>query len=227
MPFFRKVETDTDFHDDFHGTDGPIILRRFKREEWLPAQVAFYNACKDAGFPDSPDHNDPDSSGVGPTPFNNPNGIRWSTALGYLDPAPPPPQSYAAAQLHRAPHSVPGKPRHRGWRWRAARKGVIVEADQIILSAGAIGSPQILMLSGIGPKEHLQSLGIPLMADLPGVGQNLRDHPAVWVTWKTKEGFPLDGLAPRMQVTLRYTADGSQLRNDMKISMQSFATGRP
>ncbi|HEU0022870.1 MAG TPA: hypothetical protein VFR55_14540 [Dehalococcoidia bacterium] len=64
-----------------------------------------------------------------------------------------------------------------------------------------IGSPQILMLSelmlsvlmlsGIGPREHLQSLGIPVVADLPGVGQNLRGHPAVWVTWKNIEGFPL------------------------------------
>jgi choline dehydrogenase-like flavoprotein len=61
---------------------------------------------------------------------------------------------------------------------------------------------------------------------LPGVGQNLRDHPLVWVTWRTRPAFPLDGLAPRMQVCLRYTAEGSELRNDMKISMQSFATER-
>ena len=65
-----------------------------------------------------------------------------------------------------------------------------------------------------------------MVADLPGVGQNLRDHPLVWVTWRTKPEVPLDGLAPRMQVTLRYTAEGSPLRNDMKMSMQSFATGR-
>ena len=82
------------------------------------------------------------------------------------------------------------------------------------------------MLSGVGPASHLSSLGIPVVHDLPGVGQNLRDHPTVWVSWRTKEGFPLDGMAPRMQVTLRYTADGSPLRNDMKISMQSFATER-
>jgi choline dehydrogenase len=225
LPFFRKVETDTDFHDDFHGSDGPIIARRFKREDWLPAQSAFYDACKEAGFPDCADHNDPDSTGVGPTPFNNPNGIRWSTALGYLDPARHRlnltlrPNCTVQRILFQGNRAVGVEVESDGERF-------VVESDQIILSAGAIGSPQILMLSGIGPQEHLQSLGIPIVANLPGVGQNLRDHPGVWVTWRTKEGFPLDGLAPRMQVTLRYTADGSPLRNDMKISMQSFATGR-
>ena len=214
LPFFRKIETDTDFHDDFHGSDGPIIARRFKQEEWMPAQVAFYDACKAAGYPDCPDHNDPDSTGVGPTPLNNPNGIRWSTALGYLDPA-----------RHRLNLTLrPNCTVHRiifqgnratGVEVESGDEKFVVEADQIILSAGAVGSPQILMLSGIGPKEHLQSLGIHLVADLPGVGQNLRDHPAVWVTWRTKQGFPLDGLAPRMQLTLApqgvsmapYTAD--------------------
>ena len=64
------------------------------------------------------------------------------------------------------------------------------------------------MLSGIGPAAHLQEHGIPLVADMPGVGQNMRDHPLIWVTWRTKPEIPLDGLAPRMQVTLRYTAGG-------------------
>ena len=100
----------------------------------------------------------------------------------------------------------------------------LVEGDEIILSAGAIGSPQILMLSGVGPADHLRDLGIPVILDKPGVGKNLRDHPAAWVTWRTKPGFQLDGLASRTQLMLRYTAQGSDLRNDMKVSMQSFAT---
>ncbi len=225
LPYFRKIETDTDFRGDFHGTDGPIIARRFKREEWLPAQVSFYNACRAAGFPDSPDHNHPDSTGVGPVTYNNPNGIRWSTALGYLNPA-----------RHRLNLTVrPNCLVHRivcdGNRATAVEvesggETFTIDTEEIILSAGAIGSPQILMLSGIGPASHLRGLGIPVVADLPGVGQNLRDHPTVWVTWRTKEGFPLDGLAPRGQIALRYTAQGSHLRNDMKISMQSFATER-
>ena len=225
IPYFRKLESDTDFRDDFHGTDGPIIARRFKQAEWLPAQTAFQNACKDYGFPDSPDHNSPDSTGIGPTPYNNPNGIRWSTALGYLDPA-----------RHRLNLTIrPDCMVHRiifegnratGVELESGGQKFIVEGDQIILSSGAIASPQLLMLSGVGPAAHLRGLGIPVVRDLPGVGQNLRDHPIVPVTWRTKPGYNLDALAPRSQFCLRYTAEGSELRNDMIVIMSSFATGR-
>ncbi len=76
------------------------------------------------------------------------------------------------------------------------------------------------MLSGVGPAAHLTEMGIPVVHDLPGVGQNLRDHPIVFVTWKTKPDVELDGVAPRTQVCLRYTAEGSDLRNDMIIIMK-------
>ena len=223
LPYFRKIETDSDYSGDFHGNDGPIVMHRFKRETWLPAQVAFYEACRADGFADAPDHNHPDSTGVGPTPLNNPGGIRMSTALGYLDQA-----------RHRLNLTIRADclvrriifdgDRANGIDVESGGERFVIEAEQVILSAGAIGSPQLLMLSGVGPAEHLRGLGIPVIKDAPGVGQNMRDHPAAWVTWRTKQGFPLDGLAPRMQLTLRYTAQDSDLRNDMKISMQSFAT---
>ncbi len=223
IPYFNKVETDPDFSGDFHGSEGPIIMHRFKRETWLPAQTAFYAACIDAGYQDCPDHNNPDSEGVGPTPLNNPGGIRISTAMGYLD------QSRHRLNLTIRPECLVHRilfegNRATGVELESGGETFVVEGDEIILSSGAIGSPQILMLSGVGPADHLGSLGISVVKDAPGVGQNLRDHPAVWITWRTKEGFPLDGLAPRMQLTLRYTAGDSDLRNDMKISMQSFAT---
>lgn len=223
IPYFNKVETDPDFSGDFHGSEGPIIMHRFKRETWLPAQTAFYEACIDAGYQDCPDHNNPDSEGVGPTPLNNPGGIRISTAMGYLD------QSRHRLNLTIRPECLVHRilfegNRATGVELESGGETFVVEGDEIILSSGAIGSPQILMLSGVGPADHLGSLGISVVKDAPGVGQNLRDHPAVWITWRTKEGFPLDGLAPRMQLTLRYTAGDSDLRNDMKISMQSFAT---
>ena len=82
LPYFRKLETDLDYSGDFHGNDGPIIARRYKKEDWLPSQMAFYEGCKALGFADGEDQNNPDVSGVGATPFNNPNGIRWSTSIG-------------------------------------------------------------------------------------------------------------------------------------------------
>jgi choline dehydrogenase len=101
-----------------------------------------------------------------------------------------------------------------------------VEGEEIILSAGAIGSPHILLRSGVGPEAQLNRFNIPVVQALPGVGQNLRDHPIIYVTWRTKKDYPLDGLAPRIQMALRWTAEGSDLRNDLMIFMQSFATER-
>ena len=223
LPYFRKLETDSDFRDDYHGTEGPIVAHRFKREVWRPDQEAFYNACRSAGFADSPDHNHPDSTGVGPIPLNNPNGIRFSTALGYLDPARH--RLNLSIRANCTVHRIifEGK-RAVGLEVESGGEKFVVDGEEIILSAGVVASPQLLMLSGVGPAAHLGGLGIPMVHELPGVGQNLRDHPLVWATWRTNEDFPLDAMAPIMQVTLRYTADGSALRNDMRISMQSFAT---
>ncbi len=226
LQYFRMIETDTDFGtDDFHNSDGPIIVRRFKPNEMLPDQQAFYDACRAIGIPDSPDHNLPDASGVGPCPVNNPNGIRWSTALGYLNMA-----------RHRLNLTLrPNCTVHRivfegkkavGVEVESGGERFVAEGDEIVLSSGAIGSPHILMLSGVGPAAQLASFDIPVVHDLPGVGQSMRDHPTVPVTWRTRPEHPLDGFAPRMQMALRTTAEGSHLRNDIQVLMQSFATER-
>ena len=226
LQYFRTIEADTDFGGgDFHNSDGPIIVRRFKPSEMLPDQQAFYDACRAAGFGDSPDHNAPDASGVGPCPFNNPNGIRWSTALGYLD------MGRHRLNLSIRPNCTVQRLIFDGKRVTAVEvesggEKFVVEGNQFVLSAGAIGSPHILMLSGVGPSEQIEDAGIPLVHELPGVGQNLRDHPMIYITWRTKKDHPLDGLAPRIQMALRCTAEGSDLRNDLQVLMQSFASER-
>ena len=221
LPYFRKLEADTDFHDDFHGSEGPIVARRFKRHEWLPVQEVFYNACRDAGYADNPDHNYPDGTGVGPLPFNNPDRIRLSTALGYLN------QARHRVNLTIRPDSTVRRIVFDGMR----ATGVIVESggdtfmlqgEETILCAGAVGSPQQLLLSGIGPADHFREMSIPVLAELPGVGKNLRDHPEIYVPWRAKEGFRQDIGDPGIQVALRYRAHDSDLRNDMMIIM--FAT---
>ena len=226
LPFFRKLETDTDFSGDFHGTEGPIICRRFtNRDEYPPMQTAFYSAAKAAGYPDGPDHNHPDFTGIGPIPFNNPNGIRWSTNVGYL-----------SMSRHRLNLTIrPNCTTHRiifdgnratGVEVESGGEKFVAEGEEIVLSAGAIGSPHILMLSGVGPAAPLSDLGIPVVHDAPGVGQNLRDHPAFPMTWRTKPRIELDALAPRSELMLRYTATGSDLRNDMVIILNNFGTER-
>ena len=222
LPYFLKVETDVDFRNALHGTDGPIIVRRFQREEWNSDQQAFYRACRAAGYPDCPDHNEPDSTGVGATPLNNPGRIRWSTAIGYL--------SWAR---HRTNLTImAGYTAHRVLFEGKRAAGIEVEragdvtahrGQELVLCAGAIGSPQILLLSGVGPAEQLHGLGIPVVQDLPGVGGNLRDHPGNFVTWQAKQGFSLDGEAPMFQVELQYTARGSRNRNDVIIHPASHA----
>jgi len=224
--YLRKIETDVDFgHESHHGADGPIIARRFKPDNWLPDQRAFYAACRAAGFSDCPDHNHPHATGVGPIPFNNPDGIRWSTALGYLN------QARHRLNLTLRPNCAVQRLIFDGTRAVAVEvesggERFMVEGEEIILSAGAIGSPHLLLLSGVGPRDQLREFEIPLVHDLTGVGQNLRDHPMIYITWRTRPEHPLDGLAPRFQLALRWTAEGSPLWNDLMFLMQSFATKR-
>ena len=101
-----------------------------------------------------------------------------------------------------------------------------VGGDQIILSAGAIGSPQLLMLSGVGPAEHLEGVGIPVVLDSPGVGQNLRDHPKLYVTWRIRDGYSRGDAPARGGATLRFTAPDSEYRNDLSIVMAAFVAPR-
>ncbi len=217
LPYYRKLETDLDFQDDFHGSEGPIIAKRHRLEDLLTDQIAFYNACIDAGFPANPDHNHPDATGVGPYALNNPNGIRWSTALGYIDPA------RHRLNLTIRPNCTVQRvlftssgSRAVGVEVESGGERFIVETDEIVLSAGAVGSPHILMLSGVGDAEQLEAAGIAVVHHLPGVGKNLRDHPAVHVSWRCKPDFPIPPLGVGAQkVALRYTAEGSHLRNDM------------
>lgn len=229
LPFFRKLETDADIRDDFHGQEGPIPVHREHPATWQPIQRAFYDACLADGFLEDTDMNHPDSTGVGPIPVNNLNGIRMSAALTYLDPA-----------RHRLNLTIKADvlvrrilfdgDRAAGVEVESGGQRFTVEGEEIVLAAGAIASPQLLMLSGIGPADHLRSLDIPILRDLPGVGQNLRDHPLVTIELRVKPGVRLDTNGPRMQGGLRYTTAGSSFRNDMQIFPANYGgpkTGDP
>ena len=219
LPYFERTES-----DPLHDTTGPIRVRRHTQDELNPDQLALYTSALAHGFPETGDHNAPDSTGVGPLPMNNADGIRWSTAIGYLD----------KSARDRANLTVQGNSHVRRVLFDGRRAiGVRVEtsgrvrdihADEVLLCAGAIGSPQILMLSGVGPADHLSEVGVQVVHGLPGVGRNLRDHPQASVSLRTNDKYRLEGNEPVIQVGLFYTANGSQLRNDMLISAGSGVT---
>ncbi|WP_405146759.1 mycofactocin system GMC family oxidoreductase MftG [Nocardia salmonicida] len=216
LPAFRRLETDQDFASEWHGTDGPIGVRRYPRDQWLPHHEALYKAAVSMGFPEKADINAPEGFGVGPTPRNFGAGLRMSAAVGYLLSARE--RSNLTIQgdcevtrvLFDGTRAVGLEARHNGETFR-------VEADEIILSAGAIASPQLLMLSGVGPAEELRALGIDVVADRPGVGKEFTDHPAALVEVEPYPDavFPPDCVSS--SVTLICTAEGSSTRNDLHI----------
>jgi choline dehydrogenase-like flavoprotein len=146
LPFYRKLENDRDAQGDFHGANGPIWIERPRREAWQPVNRAFYDACREQGYGEVADHNDPRSTGIGPWPRNRRDGIRISTAIGYLNPA-----------RHRVNLTIrPFCNTHRVIVEGGRAVGVEVEcggvaqkilARRVTLSAGAINSPAILMRS--------------------------------------------------------------------------------
>ena len=223
LPFLRRMEADQDIHDDFHGNDGPMRVRRHKEEAWEPLMFAFRDACITEGFPSGQDMNNPDSTGVSPLPMNNVAGVRLSTALSYINPV------RHRLNLTIRPNALTTRilfdgERATGVQVESGGETFSVEGDIIVLSTGSIASPHLLMVSGVGPEEHLASVGVPVVHDLPGVGQNYRDHPQVGVTFSAQDDFQMNFEAPRTQLGLRYTATGSDLRNDMVLFPTTFST---
>ena len=225
LSYFRQLETDVDRHDKHYGSDGPIFVHHWDRERWHATQTAFYNACVDAGYPETPDHNEPGSLVVGPAITNDHSRVRFCTSLGYLSRSRHRINLKIRANCIARRIFLDGR-RATGVEVDSGGDTFTVEGDQVILSAGAVGSPQLLMLSWIGPAEQLTSLGIPVVLDLPGVGQNLRDHPKLYVTFRINDGYAVEERPARGGVAFRVTATGSHLRSDIGISMGFFVTPR-
>ena len=222
LPFFRKLETDLDFGDDpVHGADGPIPVRRIAQRKMLPVMRAFCTAALAAGFPATRDHNHPaTASGVGPRPINNVDGVRMSTAVTYLAQARGRPNLTIRADTLVRRVAIDGD-RAVGVEAERGGRGKLFAAREVIVSGGAINSAQLLLLSGIGAGGHLHEVGIPLVRDLPGVGHNLRDHPALALIYRIDPLEREESIVP-MQAGLLYTTPGSRFRNDMQINPMLF-----
>ncbi len=223
LPAYRRLERDLDFGEaPFHGDAGPISIRRIPREQMSVQHQAFFEAAKALGYPDCPDANDPDSWGAGPMPLNKLGRLRVSCAVGYLAPArirpnlTIRPDTLAIRAVIENGKCVGVEVRNPGG------ETDVLRARLVVLSAGAIMTPGILMRSGIGPRAELEALSIPVARDLRGVGKNLSDHPALAVTLTPKDEAMVGRDQPIIQSILRYTAPGSSKRNDLQIELVSF-----
>ncbi len=217
LPYLRKLETDLDFHDDFHGSNGPIPVRRARREEWSPVDHAFVRACLDAGFPEDPDMNGPRSIGVGALAVNNVNGVRLNTAITYLQPALARPNLTVRGDVFVRKVLFEGR-RAAGVEGTSGGQAVTVQAGEVVLSAGAVKSPHLLMLSGVGPADQLCKFNIPVIHDSPNVGQNFTDHASISLRFKASKDVKVDPLKSSWaHAALHYTATGSDTYSDMML----------
>ena len=179
---FRRLESDEDFRDQWHGSDGLIPIRRHPAHEMNRAQAAFLDGAVALGHRYVEDHNRPGAVGAGPTPRNVRDGMRMSTAVTYLALA------RLRANLTIRPDTVVAHIECSGRRATGIRllDGTLIEADRVVLAGGTYASPMILARSGIGPAAELQALDIAPAVDLPGVGSNLVDHPLVSIDLPTR-----------------------------------------
>ncbi|MGY1811593.1 mycofactocin dehydrogenase MftG [Blastococcus sp. SYSU D00820] len=184
LPVFRRLETDRDLPGSpLHGDRGPVPVVR-PAGGYGPAE-AFAAAAAGLGVPEEPDKNAGGPPGCGPLPMNVAGGVRISTAIAYLAP-----RAGLAALTVRGGVRVRRVLVESGRAVGVETDAGEVRAAEVVLAAGAVGSPHLLLLSGIGPADDLRALGIDVVADVPGVGEGLSDHPTVQVPWQPRPGLP-------------------------------------
>jgi choline dehydrogenase len=221
LPAFKRLERDLDKRDEWHGQDGPVPIRRHPREELVPWQAAFIDACAELGFPACPDHNAPSPTGHGSHPMNKIAGERMSAARCYLtdEVRRRPNLRLRARTLVRRVLSQ--SRRVTGVEVETDGRVEVVRTSRVILSAGAIATPGILLRSGIGPRAQVERLGVELVTDLPAVGARLLDHPGAAI-FLVPRAYPANFEHPLIQTMMRYTSEDSPYPNDMQLQPGSF-----
>jgi choline dehydrogenase len=192
LPYFIKSEDNVRGASEYHGAGGP--LRVSEQRSPRPMSRRLIAASEAAGIPHIADYNGPEQDGVSMFQVTQKNGRRFSAADAYLRPALGRPNLEVRTGVAVLGIELDGT-RAVGVRLRKGRRGEeVVRAErEVLLSAGAIGSPQLLLLSGIGPADELRVAGVESRHDLPGVGRNLQDHPFVTVLWEVSDRDTLYG----------------------------------
>lgn len=202
LPALRRIESDQDFPDSpLHGANGPLYVKRLFRldmEASEPVQ-AFMDAAVAMGLPLCPDLNVPDPLGVCGSAYNIKDGIRQSTAVAYLAPARGRPNLQIVAEATVTSLSVVGR-RVEQVIYEQGGNTYTAFGDEVVLSAGVYHTPQILMLSGVGPVKELDRLGIPVVHSLEGVGENYQDHATISMTFEGLTEFRPEWIVPRFRL---------------------------
>jgi choline dehydrogenase-like flavoprotein len=217
LPYFKKSEHNEDFHDEHHGQGGPLNVAHLRSMN--PFQEIYLEAARQAGFKLTRDFNGADQEGIGIHQVTQKNGERWNAARAYLTPHLASRPNLTVITQARARRILFAGRRASGVEFL---KGGEIHAFQarreVILSAGALQSPQLLMLSGVGTGDELRKFGIPVIHDLPGVGKNLQDHPDYIFNYRAKS-LDLLGISPGG--AMRLMKDIGRYRKDRTGMMTS------
>jgi 5-(hydroxymethyl)furfural/furfural oxidase len=181
LPYFRSLESDLDYGTrELHGESGPIPIRRIGPHAWPLFCTSFAQAMRDCGLASLEDQNAEFGDGFFPSAFSNANDQRVSTAMGYLDAATRSRPNLSIRTDTLVDSLVMSAQAASGVTFRTSSGGrYLASAREVILCAGALQSPLFLLRAGIGDGQALRALDIPVIADRPGVGRNLQDHPAL------------------------------------------------
>jgi choline dehydrogenase-like flavoprotein len=220
LPVMKRIESDQDFPDSpIHGSDGPLYVKRpFMLDQPASAPVgAFIDRAQSMGLPLCPDLNVPEPLGVCASPYCIKDGKRQSTTVAYLEMARGRPNMEIVDEAMVFAVDIQGRRAERV-RYRKDGQNREASATEIVLSAGVYHTPQILMLSGVGPAKELERLGIPVVHALEGVGANYQDHPVVTMTFEGPTHFSEDWVVPRFR--LIFKSDSSLPCGNFHLNMR-------
>ncbi|MFT3810469.1 MAG: choline dehydrogenase [Micropepsaceae bacterium] len=229
LPYFKRAETNENGGDDFHGADGPLRVSNAKSRH--PLFKTLIEAGLQAGHPYTADFNGFAQEGMGPYQLTIHGGQRWSAARGYLTPVLSRPNLTVETEALTTQILIENG-KATGVEYAQKKNKVVAHAArEVILSGGAVNTPQTLLLSGIGPAEYLKKFGIAVKADLPGVGQNMQDHLDVLVQYESTQPVTLysqiESPLAQIKTGLQYLISKKGVGTQNGLESGAFLKSRP
>lgn len=195
LPYFKKSEANAIHRDSpFHGVDGPLHVTNLRSPS--PLNDVFLEACQSQGIPFNPDLNGAQHHGCYHVQVTQKDGERHSAAAAFIHPNLDRPNLDVRTRAHTTRVHFDGRRATAVEYERGGQTTIVRARREVVMSAGAFGTPQILMASGVGPGAHLQGLGITTVLDVPGVGQNLQDHISALLIYRAKVSDHTIGISP-------------------------------